>query len=126
MWSYCAEFQTRTRYYSCMNEENPIKNVGARVLTRLYIVFFFFRSSRAAISEVSGGILPKFELIQFFMVVLVTCKNEEEPESKMKALECYQDFPQYKSIGFFSNAQGQLTPQSVVKSCRISNSSEIL
>ena len=26
---------------------------------------------------------------------------------------------------FFSNAQGQLTPQSLVESCRISNSSEI-
>ena len=29
--------------------------------------------------EVSGGILPKFELIQAFIVVLVTCKNEEDP-----------------------------------------------
>ena len=104
-----------------MNEEDPIKNEGARVLTRLYIVFFF-RSSRAVNSEVSGGILPKFELIQAFMGVLVTCKKIQ---SKMKALECHQDFPHYKSMGFFSNAQGQLTPQSVVKSCRISNSSEI-
>ena len=33
------------------------------------------------------GIPPKFELIQAFMVVLVTCKNEEDP-IKMKALEC--------------------------------------
>ena len=30
-------------------------------------------------SEVSGGILPKFELIQAFIVVLITCKNEENP-----------------------------------------------
>ena len=40
---------------------------------------FFFRRSRAANSEVSGGILPKFKLIQAFIVVLVTCKNEEDP-----------------------------------------------
>ena len=61
----------------CKYKEDPIKNKGARVLTRLYVVFF--RRSRAANSEVSGGILPKFELIQAFIVVLVTCKNEEDP-----------------------------------------------
>ena len=59
------------------NEEHLIKNVGARVLTRLYDVFF--RPSRATNSKVSGGILPKFELIQAFIIVLVTCKNEEDP-----------------------------------------------
>ena len=63
--------------HTCMNEEDPIKNEDARVLTRLYVVFF--RCSRAANSEVRGGILPKFELIQAFIVVLVTCKNEEDP-----------------------------------------------
>ena len=45
---------------------------------------------------------------------------------KMKALECSQDFSHYKSIGTFPDAQGQLTPQSLVRSCRISNSSEML
>ena len=30
-------------------------------------------------SEVSGGIRQKFEVIQVFMHVLVTCKNEEDP-----------------------------------------------
>ena len=70
---------------SCKYEEDLIKNEGARVLTRLYDVFF--RRSRAANSEVSGGILPKFELIQAFLVVLVTCKNEKI-QSKMKELEC--------------------------------------
>ena len=47
------------------------------MLTRLYEVSS--RRSRAANSKVSGGILPKFELIQAFIVVLVTCKNEEVP-----------------------------------------------
>ena len=44
-----------------------------------YLSFFFFRCSRAANSNVSGGILLKFELIQAFMVVRVTCKIEEDP-----------------------------------------------
>ena len=39
----------------------------------------FFQHSRAAKSEVSCGIPPKFELIQAFMIVLVTFKNEEDP-----------------------------------------------
>ena len=61
---------------TCKNEEDPIQNEGARVLTRLNVVFF--RRSRAANSEVSGGILPKFELSQAFIGVLTTCKNEED------------------------------------------------
>ena len=63
--------------HTCKNEEDPIKNEDARVLTRLYVVFF--RRSRAANSEVSRGILSKFKLIQAFIVVLVTCKNKEDP-----------------------------------------------
>ena len=38
-----------------------------------------FWRSRADNSEVSGGIWQKFKLIQAFMHVLVTCKNEEDP-----------------------------------------------
>ena len=44
----------------------------------------------------------------------------------MKGLECSQDFSHYKSMGIFPDAQGQLTPQSLVRSGRISNSSEML
>ena len=49
-------------------------------------------------------------------------------ESKMKELECSQDFSHfhYKSLGIFPDAQGQLTPQSLVRSGRISNSFEML
>ena len=47
-------------------------------------------------------------------------------KSKMKELECSQDFSHYKSMGIFTDAQGQLTPQSLVRSGRISNSSEML
>ena len=61
---------------TCKYEEDPVKNEGARVLTTLYIKFF--RRTRADNSGVGGGIWPKFELIQAFMHVLVTCKNEDD------------------------------------------------
>ena len=47
-------------------------------------------------------------------------------DSKMKELECSQDFSHNKSMGIFPDAQGQLTPQSLVRSGRILNSSEML
>ena len=61
------------------NEEDPIKNEGARVFTTLYINFSD-ALTRADNSRVSGGkcIWLKFELIQAFMHVLVTCKNEDD------------------------------------------------
>ena len=37
-----------------------------------------FRRARADNSGVGVGIWPKFELIQAFMHVLVTCKNEDD------------------------------------------------
>ena len=105
--------------HTCKNEEDPIKNEDARVLTRLYVVFFFSRS-RAANSEVSSGILSKFELIQAFIVVLVTCKNEEDPIKNEGARVL-------TSLLFdFSDAQGQLTPKSLVEFRRNSNLSKLL
>ena len=84
----------------------------------------FFRRSLAANSEVSSGILPKFELIQAFIVVLVTCKNEEDPIKNEGARVLTRFSP--LSMGIFSDAQGQLTPQSLVQSGRNRNSSGIL
>ena len=46
-------------------------------------------------------------------------------ESKMKELECSQDYSHYKSMGISPDAQGQLTPQSLVRSGQILNSSEM-
>ena len=40
-------------------------------------------------------------------------------KSKMKELECSQDFSHYKSMGIFTDAQGQLTLQSMIRSGRI-------
>ena len=59
------------------------------------------------------------------MYVLEICKNEDDPIIN-EGLECSQHFFHYKSMEIFSDAQGQLTPQSMVRSGRISNSSEML
>ena len=59
------------------------------------------------------------------MVVLVTCKNEEDP-LKNNGARLPQHFPHYKSMGIFPDAQGQVTPQSEVEPSQTSNSSEML
>ena len=53
------------------------------------------------------------------------CEPNGSGELKMKALECSQDFSHYKSMVIFPDAQEQLTPQPLVRSGRISNSSEM-
>ena len=105
---------------TCKNEEDPIENVDARVFTTLYIIFF--RRARADNSGVGSGIWPKFELIQDSCMSSLPARMRMI-DSKMKELECSQDFSHYKSMGIFPDAQGQLTPQSLVRSGRMLNSS---
>ena len=64
--------------------------------------------------------LPKFELIQAFMHVLDTCKNEEDPikNEGARVFTRLQDFYHYKSMGIFPDAQGQLT-HSLVRSVHL-------
>ena len=78
-----------------------------------------------AAMETSGRIWPNFELIQALVHVLITCKYEKDP-IKNSGENVMTSFPHYKSMGIFLYAQGQLTPQSLVQSGRISNSSEML
>ena len=63
--------------FTCKYEENTIKNEGTRVLTRLYIDFS--DAQGAGYSAVLGRIELKFKLIQAYMIVLITCKNDEDP-----------------------------------------------
>ena len=110
-------------FVTCKYEEDPIKNRGARVFTTLYVNF----------SDAQGQITLES--------VVVSCRNLNSSklscmsslparmrmiESKIKELECSQDFSHYKSMGIFPDAQGQLNPQSLVRSGRISNSFEML
>ena len=70
----------------------------------------FSRRSRAANSAVLGTIWPNFEQVRDVMVVLVTCKNEEDPiknEGARVFTTLYINF---------SDAQGQITLVSVVVS----------
>ena len=60
---------------------------------------------------------PKIKLIQTFMSVLVTCKNEDDPWSRQIS-NC-------KSMQISYDAQGKLTPQSEVGSTLNSNSSKL-
>ena len=58
--------------------------------------------------------------MQAFMVVLVTCENEEDPiknEGARLVTRLFIDF---------SDAQGQLTQKSVIESCINPNSSKLL
>ena len=54
------------------------------------------------------------------MSVKVTCKYKKDP-IKTAEEKWQHRFPHYKSMGYFSDAQGQLTPQAVVGSGRTSN-----
>ena len=57
-----------------MNEDDLIKNKGARVSTRLSI----FQRPKGIQLRIQGENLSKFELFQVFMHVLNTCKNEDD------------------------------------------------
>ena len=102
---------------TCKNEEDPIKNRGARVFTTLYIKF----------SGVQGQITLVFVVVsgRNSNPSILSCMSSLPArmrliKSEMKALECSQSFSHYKSMGIFPDAQGQLTPQSLVRSGRIS------
>ena len=73
----------------------------------------FINWSRAANSAVHGWIQPNFKFFRDYINVLGTCKNEEDPtnlqnEGPRVLTSLYIDF---------SDAQGQLTPKSVVEFC---------
>ena len=108
---------------ACTNEEDPIINEGARVVTTLFINF----------SDAQGQLTPKsvmescqnsnsFELL--WLVLFSARMKNIHP--KMKVLEWSQHFSHYKSMGIFPDAQGQLTHKSLVESCPILNPFEIL
>ena len=103
--------------------EDLIKNEGARVITTLYSNF----------SDAQGQITLVLVSVsgRNFNSSKLSCMSSLPArmrmiDSKMKVLECSQDFSHYKSMGIFPDAQGQLTPQSLVRSGQISNLSEML
>ena len=108
---------------TCQYEEDPIKNRGPRVLTTFYINF----------ADVQGQITLELVVVsgQNLSSTKLSCMSSLPArmrmiDSKMKEPERSQGCFHYESMGIFPDAQGQLTPQSLVRSSRISNSSEML
>ena len=58
---------------TCKFEKDRINSNGEKVVTSIFLRI------KAANSIVSGGIWPKFKLIQAFMHVHITCKYEKDP-----------------------------------------------
>ena len=107
----------------CKNKEDAIKNEGARVFTTLYISFSDAEGQINLESVVVSGRNWNSSKLSCMFSLPTRMKLIH---TKMKELEWSQDFSHYKSMGIFQDAQGQLTPQSLVESGRYSNLSEIL
>ena len=84
---------------TCKYEEDPIKNEGTRVDTTLYSNFSDAQGQITLVSvSVSSRNLnsSKLSCMSFLPARMRMIK------SKMKELECSQDFSHYKSMGIFS------------------------
>ena len=93
------------------------------MFTTLYINFSDAQGQiTLRLMAVSGRNLNSFKLLCMSSLPA----NMRMIDSKMKELECSQHFSHYKSMEIFSDAQGQLTPQSLVRPGPISNSFEVL
>ena len=108
---------------TCQYEEDPIKNRGARVFITLYVNFSDAQGQITLESVVVSG--RKLNSSKLSCMSSIPARMRMI-ESKMMELKCSQDYSHYKSMGIFPDAPGQLTPQSLVRSGRISNSSEML
>ena len=84
-------------FITSKNKEDPNKNEGARVATTLNIDFSHSQRQTTpqskANSTVRGRIWLKFEPIRDIIVVLVTCKNEEDPMKNRGARVATTFFP---------------------------------
>ena len=108
---------------ACKNEENPIKNEGARVVTTIFMNFSDAQGELTR-KSVSESCLNSNSSELLWLILLSARVKKIHP--KMKELEWSQHFSHYKSMGISPDAQGQLTHKSLVQSCRISNPFEIL
>ena len=108
---------------ACKNEENPIKNEGARVVTTLFMDFSHAQGQLTpkSVMESCGNSNPSKLLWLTFLPARM-----KKIHRKMKVLEWSQRLSHYKPMGIFPKAQGQLTHKSYVGYCPISNPSKIL
>ena len=108
---------------ACKNEEDPIKNEGARVVTTLVINFSDAQGELTLKSVMES--CPNSNSFELSWLVLLSARMKKI-QPKMKVQEWSQHFSHYKSMGIFPDTQGQLTHKSLVQSCRIMNPFEIL
>ena len=89
---------------TCKYEKDQIKNSREKSGNTV-----FSRITLSVAMETSSPIWPNFKLIQALMYVIVTCKYEIDPIKNSRE-KVATPFSHYKSMGIFSDAQGQLTP----------------
>ena len=104
---------------TCKYEEDPIKNSSQHYT-------LIFSDAQGQVTLVSVVVSARnWNSCKLSCMSLLPARMKMI-HTKMKELECSQDFSHYKSMGIFQDAQGQLTPQSLVESGPNSNLSEIL
>ena len=88
---------------ACKNEEDPIKNEGARVITTLFIDFSDSQGQLTlkSVMESCRNSIPS----KLLWLVLLPARMKKI-HSKLKVLEWSQHFSHYKSKGIFPDAQG--------------------
>ena len=105
------------------NEEDPIKNEGARVVTTL---FTDFSDAQGQLTQKSVMESCRKSITCDLLCLMLSLARIQKIHLKLKALGWSQHFSYYKSMGIFPNAQGQVNHKSLFGSCRISNPSRIL
>ena len=87
---------------TCKYEEDPIKNEGARVVTTLYINISDAQGQITLVLVVVSGRNLKSSKLSCMSSLPARMRMIK---SKMKELECSQDFSHYKSMGIFPDAR---------------------
>ena len=87
---------------TCKYEEDTIKNEGARVVTTLNSNF---SDAQGQITGVGVSIWPNLNSSKLSCMSSLPARMRMI-DSKMKELECSQDFSDYKSMGIFQTLKG--------------------
>ena len=95
---------------TCKYEKGLIKNNREKVATPFFPII-----TLSVAMATSRRILPNFKHIQALMYVIVTCKYEMDPIKHSREKVATPFFIIISLWGFFSDAQGQLPPQLVVR-----------
>ena len=88
---------------TCKYEEDPIKKRGARVFTTLYVNFSDAQGQITVESVVVSGRNLNSSKLSCMSSLPARMRMIE---SKMKELECSQDFSHYKSMGILQMLKG--------------------